>query len=53
MQKFRVDTGKERSRWKLFTPIVHCEFIPEGKTLNKEGYIDILPRLRDAQNETP
>jgi len=33
--------------------IVHCEFIPEGETMNKEVYIVILPRLTDAQNETP
>jgi hypothetical protein len=33
--------------------IVHCEFIPEGKTMNKEVYMVILPRLSDAQNERP
>jgi len=33
--------------------IVHCEFIPGGKTMNKEVYVVILPCLRDAQNETP
>jgi len=28
--------------------IVHYEFIPEGKIVNKEMYTDILSRLKDA-----
>jgi hypothetical protein len=28
--------------------VVHHEFIPEGKTFNKEMYTDILSRLTDA-----
>jgi hypothetical protein len=28
--------------------LVHCEFIPDGHTVNKEVYAEILRRLRDA-----
>jgi hypothetical protein len=31
--------------------IVHSELIPEGKTVNNEVYMAILPRLRGVQNE--
>jgi histone-lysine N-methyltransferase SETMAR len=36
--------------YKLFDcqVIVHCEFIPEGQSVNKGMYSDILRRLRDA-----
>ncbi|GBM54149.1 hypothetical protein AVEN_67258-1 [Araneus ventricosus] len=27
---------------------IHCEFIPDDKTVNKELYLEILKRLRDA-----
>ena len=28
--------------------MVHYEFLPQGHTVNKEYYIDIMRRLRDA-----
>ncbi|GBO18478.1 hypothetical protein AVEN_231257-1 [Araneus ventricosus] len=28
--------------------VIHYEFIPEGQTVNKELYLEILKRLRDA-----
>jgi hypothetical protein len=31
--------------------IVHYDFIPEGKTLNKESHVDVFRRLRDAVRE--
>ena len=28
--------------------VVHYEFAPRGQTINKEYYIEVLTRLRDA-----
>ncbi|GBN31099.1 hypothetical protein AVEN_48528-1 [Araneus ventricosus] len=31
-----------------YDSVIHYEFIPEGQTVNKELYMEILKRLRDA-----
>ncbi|GBL93422.1 hypothetical protein AVEN_219528-1 [Araneus ventricosus] len=31
-----------------YDSVIHSEFIPEGQTVNKELYLEILKRLRDA-----
>ena len=32
----------------IFRGIVHHEYAPEGQTINKEYYLEVLCRLRDA-----
>jgi hypothetical protein len=32
----------------MLSVLVHYEFIPEGRTVNKEIYVEILCGLRDA-----
>ena len=32
----------------IFFSIVHYEFAPRGQTINKEYYVEVLKRLRDA-----
>ena len=49
--KFRRDRSKGKVMLEVFFDsqgIVHYEFIPEGRTVNKEMYVEILRRLRDA-----
>jgi len=31
-----------------YNDIVHHEFLPEGQTVNKEYYLDVMRRLREA-----
>ena len=50
-QKFRADRSKGKVMLEVFFDskgIVHFEFIPEGRTVNKIIYVEILRRLRDA-----
>jgi transposase len=28
--------------------VVHCEFLPQGQTVNKEYYLEVMQRLREA-----
>ena len=28
--------------------VVHCEFLPQGRTVNKEYYLEVMQRLREA-----
>jgi len=49
-KKFQVNRDKGKVALEVFFDCqgtVHCEFIPEGKTVNKEMYTDILHHLRD------
>ena len=49
--KFMQDRSKGKVMLEVFFDsqgIVHYEFIPEGRTVNKEMYVEILRRLRDA-----
>ncbi|GBL89255.1 hypothetical protein AVEN_225799-1 [Araneus ventricosus] len=61
MKKNRLCTSgisvfvKDKSRGKVmsevffdYDSVTHYEFIPEGQTVNKELYLEILKRLRDA-----
>lgn len=50
-QKFRADRSKGKVMLEVFFDIkgiVHFEFIPEGRTVNKNLYVEILRRLRDS-----
>ena len=54
-EKMSMTTRKVRSNGKgLFTVffdyngIVHREFLPEGRTVNKEYYLEVIRRLREA-----
>lgn len=50
-QKFRQDRSKGKVMLEVFFDIqgiVHLEFIPEGRTVNKELYVEILRRLRES-----
>jgi hypothetical protein len=50
-KKFRAHRGKVKVMLEVLLDrqgIVHYGFIPEGKTVSKEMYTDILSRLRDA-----
>lgn len=50
-QKFPRDISKGKVMLEVFFDtqgLVHYEFIPEGRTVNREMYVDILRRLRDA-----
>ncbi|GBM16163.1 hypothetical protein AVEN_126434-1 [Araneus ventricosus] len=43
-EKFESDVGVFFD----YDSVIHYEFIPEGQTVNKELYLEILKRLRDA-----
>jgi histone-lysine N-methyltransferase SETMAR len=50
-EKFRLDKSKGKVMLEVFFDykgLIHYEFIPEGRTVNKELYVEILRRLRDA-----
>ncbi|GBN56533.1 hypothetical protein AVEN_206886-1 [Araneus ventricosus] len=50
-QKFRLDKSRGKVMLEVFfdyDSVIHYEFIPEGQTVNKELYVEILKRLRDA-----
>lgn len=50
-QKFRLNRSKGKVMLEVFFDckgIVHYEFIPQGRTVNKDMYVDILKRLREA-----
>lgn len=50
-QKFPRDTSKGKVMLEVFFDsqgLIHHEFIPEGRTVTKELYVEILRRLRDA-----
>lgn len=50
-EKFRLDKSKGKVMLEVFFDhkgLIHYEFIPEGQTVNKELYLEILRRLRDA-----
>ncbi|KAJ4428902.1 hypothetical protein ANN_25896 [Periplaneta americana] len=50
-QKFPRDTSKGKVMLEVFFDsqgLIHHEFIPEGHTVTKELYVEILRRLRDA-----
>ena len=50
-KKFQVNRDKGKVVLEVFffdcQGTVHCDFIPEGKTVNKEMYLDILRHFRD------
>ncbi|KAJ4441895.1 hypothetical protein ANN_11755 [Periplaneta americana] len=51
MQKFPRDTSKGKVMLEVFFDsqgLIYHEFIPEGRTVTKELYVEILRRLRDA-----
>ncbi|KAJ4437155.1 hypothetical protein ANN_17290 [Periplaneta americana] len=50
-QTFPSDTSKGKVMLEVFFDsqgLIHHEFIPEGRTVTKELYVEILRRLRDA-----
>ena len=50
-KKFKLDRSKGKVMLEVFFDyrgIVHFEFIPEGRTVNKELYVNVLKRLRNA-----
>lgn len=50
-QKFRLDRSRGKVMLEVFFDyrgLIHYEFIPEGRTVNKQLYTEILKRLRDA-----
>lgn len=50
-KKFKVDRSKGKVMLEVFFDyrgIIHFEFIPEGRTVNKELYLEVLNRLRNA-----
>lgn len=50
-QKFRLDRSRGKVMLEVFfdySGLIHYEFIPEGRTINKQLYTEILKRLRDA-----
>ncbi len=50
-KKMRIDRSKGKVLLEVFFDskgIVHHEFIPEGETLNKEKYVEVLRKLKDA-----
>ncbi|KAJ4444799.1 hypothetical protein ANN_06596 [Periplaneta americana] len=50
-QKFPRDTSKGKVMLEVFFDsqgLIHHEFIPEGRTVTKELYVEILRRLQDA-----
>ncbi|KAJ4443895.1 hypothetical protein ANN_05682 [Periplaneta americana] len=50
-QKFPRDTSKGKVMLEVFFDsqgLIHHEFIPEGRTVMKELYVEILRRLREA-----
>jgi len=50
-KKFRQDRSKGKVMMEVFFDsqgTVHSEFLPEGTTVNKERYLDILRRLRES-----
>ncbi|KAJ4439564.1 hypothetical protein ANN_07691 [Periplaneta americana] len=54
-QKFPRDTSKGKVMLEVFFDsqgLIHHEFIPEGRTVTKELYVEILLRLRDSHNIT-
>lgn len=50
-KSFRMDKRKGKVMLVVFFDykgVIHNEFIPDGQTVNKEKYVEILRRLRDA-----
>ena len=47
-RKKHVKVGAMSSQCCLFFSIVHYEFASRGQTINKEYYVEVLKRLRDA-----
>ncbi|GBN56425.1 hypothetical protein AVEN_260882-1 [Araneus ventricosus] len=50
-EKFRLDKSRGKVMLEVFSDyksVIHYEFIPEGQTVNKKLYLEILKRLRDA-----
>ncbi|GFG30157.1 hypothetical protein Cfor_00901 [Coptotermes formosanus] len=50
MEDSEVSEAKEarQVRSKVKEGVVHREYAPEGQTVNKEYYVEVLRRLRDA-----
>ena len=54
-EKMLMTTGKVRSNLKGlltvffdYNGVVHCEFLPEGPAVNKEYFLQVIRRLREA-----
>lgn len=50
-EKFRLDKSRGKVMLEVFFDykgLIHYEFIPEGRAVNKELYVEVLRRLRDA-----
>ncbi|GBN89743.1 hypothetical protein AVEN_128688-1 [Araneus ventricosus] len=50
-QNFRLDKSRGKVMLEVFfdyDSVIHYEIIPECQTVNKELYLEILKRLRDA-----
>ncbi|XP_018055293.1 PREDICTED: uncharacterized protein LOC108691868 [Atta colombica] len=46
----KTDENINKFSW-ITNDIVHHEFLPEGQTVNKEYYLDVMRRLREAVHQ--
>ncbi|GBL93102.1 hypothetical protein AVEN_216456-1 [Araneus ventricosus] len=42
---FDTETAQQASEWRC---VVHYEFLPTGQTVNKDYYLSVMRRLREA-----